>query len=93
MRRSPTSGEAALWARLRNSQLGLKFRRQHPLGPFIADFYCYASRLVVEVDGPIHASAGDADVAREDYFKEHGVRAIRFSNESVNTSIDSVLNG
>jgi len=53
-RRSPTLPESLLWQHLRQRPHGLKFRRQHPFGPFIADFYCPAARLVVEVDGGSH---------------------------------------
>ena len=54
MRRHPTPSEARLWEALRGRKLGVKFRRQHPLGSFIADFYCASRRLVVEVDGSVH---------------------------------------
>ena len=54
MRRNPTPSEARLWQALRGRRLGVKFRRQHPLGSFVVDFYCASRRLVVEVDGSVH---------------------------------------
>jgi very-short-patch-repair endonuclease len=87
-----TPTERVLWQRLRNRQLsGLKFRRQHPLGPFIADFYCAAHRLVVEIDGDIHDLQPERDAARTEQFEKYGYRVIRFRNEQVLNDIESVL--
>ncbi len=61
----------------------LKFRRQLPLGPFIADFYCAARCLVVEIDGDIHDLQPERDAARTEQFEQHGYRVIRFRNEQV----------
>ncbi|TEU11527.1 MAG: endonuclease domain-containing protein [Anaerolineales bacterium] len=78
-----TPAEKLLWSHLRNKRLkGLKFRRQHPLGPFIADFYCAARRLVVEIDGDIHDLQPERDAARTEQFKQYGYRVIRFRNRS-----------
>jgi very-short-patch-repair endonuclease len=70
---------------------GLKFRRQHPLGPFIADFYCAARRLVVEIDGDIHDLQPERDAARTEQFKQYGYRLIRFRNKQVLNDIEDVL--
>ena len=92
LRREMTPTERVLWQRLRNRQLsGLKFRRQHPLGPFIADFYCAAHRLVVEIDGDIHDLQPERDAARTEQFEKYGYRVIRFRNEQVLNDIESVL--
>ncbi|HSQ61723.1 MAG TPA: DUF559 domain-containing protein, partial [Polyangiaceae bacterium] len=56
-RKAPTPSEAALWRRLCHSQLGVRVRRQHPLHPYIADFYVASHRLVIEIDRAVHASA------------------------------------
>ena len=57
MRKMPTSAESKLWSRIRRGQIeGFKFRRQHPVGPYIVDFACIAARLAVEVDGATHGS-------------------------------------
>ena len=92
LRQQMTPAEKLLWSRLRSKQLnGLKFRRQHPLGPFIADFYCAAHRLVVEVDGDIHDLQAERDAARTEQFEQHGYRVIRFRNEQVLNNIEDVL--
>ena len=62
LRKDMTPAEKMLWARLRNRQLSdLKFRRQHPIGPFVADFYCARHSLVVEIDGEIDGTQTDYD--------------------------------
>ncbi len=87
-----TQAERLLWERLRNHQLsGLKFRRQHPLGPFITDFYCAEKRLVVEIDGDIHDLQNEQDEQWTRQFKEFGYRLIRFRNKEVETNIGLVL--
>ena len=92
LRQEMTPAEKLLWNCLRNKQLhGLKFRRQHPLGPFVADFYCAARRLVVEIDGDIHDLQPERDAARTEQFEQYGYRVIRFRNEQVLNDIESVL--
>ena len=91
MRQSPSDAEKLLWNTLRNRQLqGLKFRRQRPIGPFIADFACEHAKLVVEVDGYQHDSAEAYDQARTDALKTLGWRVIRFSAADVVKDIRSV---
>lgn len=93
-RRDMTPAEKALWAALRGKKLGgLKFRRQHPLGPFILDFYCPARKLVVELDGAGHAEQGQKsyDAARTERLNDYGCRVIRFRNEEVLHDLPSVL--
>jgi very-short-patch-repair endonuclease len=92
LRREMTLAEKLLWSRLRDKQLnGLKFRRQHPLGPFIADFCCPARRLVVEIDGDIHDLQPDRDAARTEQFEQHAYRVIRFRNEQVLNDLEGTL--
>lgn len=92
LRQEMTPAEKLLWSRLRKKQLdGLKFRRQHPLGPFIADFYCAAHRLIIEVDGDIHDLQPERDAARTKQFEEYGYRVIRFQNEHVLKNVEGVL--
>ncbi|MBE3040379.1 MAG: endonuclease domain-containing protein [Chloroflexi bacterium] len=87
LRQEMTQAEQLLWERLRNRQLsGLKFRRQHPLGPFITDFYCAETRLVVEIDGDIHDLQKEQDEQRTRQFEEFGYRVIRFRNKEVETN-------
>jgi len=92
MRREPTDPERRLWNALRRDALGLKARRQVPLGPYIADFYVPAVRLVIELDGHTHVDAdADADAARDAWFAAHGVRVLRFSNDEVMRNLPGVL--
>jgi len=92
LRREMTPAEEALWERLRDRQLcGHKFRRQHPLGGFVADFYCAASRLVIELDGAVHDSLGERDAARTAELNAHGYRVLRFRNGEVLGNMERVL--
>jgi very-short-patch-repair endonuclease len=83
LRRALTQPEQALWALLRRNQPGLHFRRQHALGPYILDFYCAATKLCVEVDGPIHAERAEHDARRDAWLAEQGVRVLRFAVDEV----------
>ena len=94
LRKSMTIAEAILWKHLRNNQLnGLKFRRQHPLDIFIADFYCHQERLVVELDGGIHDESDqrEYDEGRTFELKGKGYKILRFRNEEVINDIEDVL--
>jgi very-short-patch-repair endonuclease len=94
MRRNPTPAESRLWKALRNRALnGWKFRQQHPIGPFIVDFYCAAARLVVEVDGPIHDDLSEWDRERESWLHGSGLRIVRVSNDQVMDDLAGVLEG
>ena len=92
MRRAPTQAEERIWKHLRSGKLrGLKFRRQHPVGRFIVDFYCVSAGLVVEVDGPIHDEQADADAERQLYLEAMGLRVLRFSNDEALRNTFAVL--
>ena len=92
LRQVGMSAERQLWERLRGQQLdGLKFRRQHPIGHCIVDFYCAEARLVVELDGGIHTTQREWDVERTAILEAQGYRVIRFWNEVVIGEIDAVL--
>src|SRR5215472_2501792 len=74
MRREPTAAESLLWQELRARKLcGIRFRRQHTIGPYVADFYCSEAKLVIEIDGPIHDYSGMDDRVRERYFRDQGL--------------------
>jgi very-short-patch-repair endonuclease len=86
LRRNPTPAEALLWASLRKSQLdGKKFRRQPSIGPYIVDFYCPESRVVVELDGAGHTGllGVEYDSRRTEFLSKFGVKVLRFENEEV----------
>jgi very-short-patch-repair endonuclease len=94
LRKDQTPAEEALWQLLRNRRLlRLKFRRQVPLGPYIADFYCPRYQLVVELDGPSHDEPQQAahDEDRALYLKALGVTILRFPNQRVFEEPDAVL--
>jgi very-short-patch-repair endonuclease len=94
LRRDGTHPERQLWQCLRGGRLcGLKFRRQHAIGPFIVDFYCHAQRLAIELDGESHNGRGRYDLDREEYLRSQDVRVIRFSNDDVLRDLESVLRG
>lgn len=87
-----TTAERLLWERLNNNQLlGLRFRRQHPIDIFIADFYCHKARLVIELDGPIHDGQAEYDDGREAEIEKYYLKVIRFKNEEVINNIEKVL--
>ena len=95
MRSEMSAAELKLWSRLRGDKLaGLRFRRQHPIGIFIADFFCPALDLVVEVDGDSHFEPEQQqwDKDRAEHFTSIGLRELRFTNEQVLKNIDGVLN-
>ena len=91
-RRSPTAAERTLWRELhRNRLAGLHFRRQQIIEGFIADFYCHAAALVVEVDGDIHGEQHEYDAERANVFATRGIRVLRFSNDAVLQAMPRVL--
>jgi adenine-specific DNA-methyltransferase len=92
LRRNMTDAERVLWRFLRDRQLnGYKFRRQHPIGPYIVDFVCLDKKLIVEVDGSQHAVRIDEDAKRSTYFEGRGFKILRFWNNEVLKERESVL--
>jgi 5-methyltetrahydrofolate--homocysteine methyltransferase len=94
MRNQPTEAEAMLWNALSNKNLdGFKFRRQHIIGEFIADFICLKKNLIVEVDGNIHQLPDNkkSDAERTQWLEQQGYRVIRFTNDEVLGNIENVL--
>ena len=91
LRRRMTDAEARLWFHLRNrSFAGCKFRRQHPIGPYVVDFVCLEARLVVELDGGHHANKS-SDAIRTAFLETQGYRVLRFWNNDVLTQTEAVL--
>jgi very-short-patch-repair endonuclease len=92
LRKHPTPAERAMWTILRDRRLrGLKFRRQFPIDPFIADFCCWEIRLVVELDGAVHAEQAERDRERDAYIRGKGFTVMRFSNERVFADVAGVI--
>jgi very-short-patch-repair endonuclease len=93
LRRDATSSEATLWRALRKRGLGHKFRRQHPLGPFVLDFLCPALRLAVEIDGGIHRRSDQAayDRFRQEMIEGYGLRFVRLSSEEVEGDLSDAV--
>ena len=92
-RRYMTPAESALWECLRNKNLGVRFRRQHPVFNYIPDFVCLEKQLVVEVDGGYHFIGNQqvSDDERTQYLNQYGFEVIRFTNDEVLGNIDEVL--
>jgi type I restriction enzyme M protein len=92
MRANPTEAEAVLWEKLRNKQLGIKFRQQHVIDNFIADFCSIEGCLIIEVDGDIHDDQKIADEKRTHILETYGYTVIRFKNDEVLNQTENVLN-
>jgi very-short-patch-repair endonuclease len=94
LRKSMTPAEKVLWERLRKRQVkGYRFRRQHPLSDFIADFFCYDAMLVIEVDGEVYDDShqNERDNERAKIFRRLGIKEIRFKNEEVINRTEQVI--
>ena len=93
LRRKMTLPEVLLWQHLRHRPEGLKFRRQHPAGPYVLDFYCEEARLCVEVDGEAHdrGDTPNADARRNDWLKEAGIDTLRLAAREVLGNMDGVM--
>jgi len=93
LRRSSTQTEKILWNQLKGKKLGYRFRRQHPLGKYIFDFYCHRAKLVVEVDGEYHFSESQKslDLEREKEIKSWGLTIVRIRDEEIMNNIEEVV--
>jgi very-short-patch-repair endonuclease len=91
LRQTETPPEQLLWLALRNGQIGgLKFRRQHPIGPYVVDFYCHSAGLVVEVDGMSHDDKMLQDAQKTKHIEGQGLRILHVTNEDVMRDLDAV---
>jgi len=87
-----TDAEALLWMLLRNRRVaGAKFRRQHPVGRYILDFYCAEQKLGVELDGGQHGDAAEYDQQRDDWLRAQGIRVLRFWNNQMLAETEAVM--
>ena len=93
LRSQMTKAEIILWYKIKQNQLGCKFRRQHGIGKYIVDFYCPELKLIIEIDGDVHFYEENmaADREREEYFKNLGLKVVRYTNLDIFQNIDSVL--
>ncbi len=94
LRKPLTPAEKVLWQLLRNRKVkGFKFRRQHPIAHYIADFYCHEALLVIELDGAIHErkDVKIKDKLKQDYLESTGITVLRFKNEELFEDINPVL--
>jgi very-short-patch-repair endonuclease len=94
LRKRMTASEKMLWERLRRHNIqGVKFRRQHPIEYYVADFYCHEIKMVIEVDGPVHARPDqkEHDENRSAEMDRFGIKVIRFTNDEVKNHIGRVM--
>ena len=94
LRREMTPPEARLWMALRKRAAGgLRFRRQHPIGPYVLDFYCNSAKLAVEIDGFAHVTGKhpQRDAARDDWLAVRGVRTLRIDARDVRDELNGVV--
>ena len=91
-RRAMTYPEVLLWQRLRGCAGGSRFRKQHPIGPYVVDFYCAASRMVVEVDGEIHSQPAviEHDASRNRFLNDNGYHVLRIAARDILRNADAV---
>lgn len=83
--------EVIMWARLRGAQIGVSFRKQHPVGPFFLDFYCASLSLAVEIDGAQHQSSRDYDTRRTASLNAKGIKVLRYATIDVLGNVEGVL--
>ena len=92
LRKHATKAEDILWRQLRASRFhGAKFRRQAPFDRYVADFYCHAAKLAIELDGKQHEWFADYDAGRTAVIENFGIRVLRFTNAEVCDDLDRVL--
>ncbi len=93
LRRTMTLPEVLLWQQLRKRPGGHRFRRQHPAGRYVLDFFCAPAKLAIEVDGEAHTRAGmlAGDGVRDDWLRSQGIRVLRIAARDVLADLDAVM--
>ncbi len=91
LRKNATPQEKFLWFHLKSKKLGVKFLRQHSIGPYIADFYCPQNKLIIEIDGSQHTENQEYDYERNRYLEAQGYIILRFWNNEVSSNVLNVL--
>ena len=90
-RHNASKAEGILWQALRNGQLGVRFRRQHPCDRFVLDFYAVPAQLAIEVDGPLHDEQIRYDRWRDAQLRQLGIRVVRFQTEAIEFDVVLVV--
>jgi len=85
-----TEAEKRIWYKVKNKQLGVKFRRQQPIGNYIADFVCFEKKIIIEVDGGEHFQSS-RDRMRDEWLQKNGYKVLRFWNNDVLKNTDGVV--
>ena len=91
LRMNMTNAEKVLWNRLKKKQLGIRFKPQHPIDIFIADFYCHKAKLVIELDGESHKTRKEYDIGRTREIEKYGIKVMRFKNNEVLDNVEKVV--
>ncbi len=91
LREFSTAEEEILWNELRNNKLGARFRRQHSIGGYILDFYCFKVRLIIELDGRSHDFQKEYDANRDKFFKELKYETLRIKNSEIKVNLKNVI--
>lgn len=91
LRKDATEAEKRMWRALRETFPALKWRRQVPIGPYFTDFFSFAAKLVIEVDGGQHADAASHDARRTEYLEQQGLTVLRFWNNDVLANTNGVM--
>jgi very-short-patch-repair endonuclease len=91
LRKTETKAEKILWKELRNKKLGIKFRRQYPIGNYILDFYAPYIKLGIELDGKQHLENKEYDLERSKYLKLKNIEILRFWNSEIESNLEKVL--
>lgn len=91
LRKNQTPQEYKLWQCICDKKLGVKFRRQHSIGPYIVDFYCSEKKLAIEIDGSQHLRQKEYDIERDNFLQSHKITTIRFWNNDIDQSLDGVV--
>jgi very-short-patch-repair endonuclease len=91
LRKSMTDAERLLWSKIRNEQLGVKFRKQVPIGRYIVDFYSYQCHIAIELDGSQHLDQVEYDTVRTAFLAGDGITVLRFWNNEALSNIDGVV--
>jgi len=92
LRKNMTRCEQIMWEKLKEKRIcGVRFRRQHPIDLFIADFYCHEVKLVIEIDGEIHSNTTEYDEGRTGEIEKFGIKVIRFRNNDIENNLAHVI--